>query len=144
MTVSDQASHGVQRMMLRSEFISVGEAASRDVLLAEVMSFTQRLGFETATLTAVVDRSWGETEFAWVENAPAAYVESLEHMSDPKRDPVMRHCKRFSSPIVWDQDTYVAANLGAKWEHQAQFGYRTGIAVALHLPKGQHLFIGVD
>jgi DNA-binding CsgD family transcriptional regulator len=47
-------------------------------------------------------------------------------------------------PIIWNQDTYVSTGLGEKWESQAEYGYRTGIALALHLPEGRHFFLGVD
>jgi len=30
------------------------------------------------------------------------------------------------------------------WEEQARFGYRTGIALALHLPEGRHFMLGMD
>jgi DNA-binding CsgD family transcriptional regulator len=60
------------------------------------------------------------------------------------RDPVLQHCKRATVPIIWDQSTYTSVGEGEKWEVQAQFGYRTGIALALHLPEGRHFFIGVD
>jgi len=57
---------------------------------------------------------------------------------------VMQHCKRKSVPIIWDQATYTRIGLGAKWESQASFGYRTGIALALHMPEGRHFMLGVD
>lgn len=60
------------------------------------------------------------------------------------RDPVMQHCKHSGIPIVWDQSTYVSAGRGEMWEEQARFGYRCGIAVAMHLPYGRHFFLGVD
>jgi DNA-binding CsgD family transcriptional regulator len=56
----------------------------------------------------------------------------------------MQHCKIQSVPIVWDQSTYVDAQQGEKWEHQAQFGYRCGISSAMHLPHGLHFLYGVD
>jgi DNA-binding CsgD family transcriptional regulator len=56
----------------------------------------------------------------------------------------MQHCKPSSAPIAWGQSTYVAAGAGERWEYQAAFGYRAGIAVAMHLPHGRHFFIGVD
>jgi DNA-binding CsgD family transcriptional regulator len=34
--------------------------------------------------------------------------------------------------------------MGDLWEEQAQFGYRTGISLALHMPNGKHFMIGVD
>ena len=45
---------------------------------------------------------------------------------------------------VEDIHTYVANGVGDLWEQQAQFGYRTGIAMALHLPEGKHFLLGVD
>ena len=47
-------------------------------------------------------------------------------------------------PIIWDQATYTAAGRGDEWEQQAQFGFHTGVAMALHLPEGRHFFFGVD
>jgi DNA-binding CsgD family transcriptional regulator len=57
---------------------------------------------------------------------------------------VLQHCKRQTVPIIWNQDTYVANGVGDLWEQQAQYGYRTGIAMALHLPEGKHFLLGVD
>jgi len=130
--------------MLQGGFTSVLEAKSRDELLKEVIGFTHRLGFETVTATAVVDHFRGESEFVWIDNAPAAYSALTEYVGDGRRDPVMQHCKKASVPIIWNQDTYTIAGQGEKWEHQARFGYRTGIALALHLPEGRHFFLGVD
>jgi DNA-binding CsgD family transcriptional regulator len=56
----------------------------------------------------------------------------------------MQHCKRNCQTLVWDQSTYVTPGYGSLWEHQAQFGYRTGIALALHSVGGRHFFLGVD
>lgn len=130
--------------MLLDDFTSVMQARSRDELLTEVVGFTRRLGFETVNAVAVVDHFRGESEFVSVDNTPAAYLESFENVEEAYRDPVMQHCKRASVPIIWNQDTYTSVGLGEKWENQARFGYRTGIALALHLPEGRHFFIGVD
>jgi DNA-binding CsgD family transcriptional regulator len=56
----------------------------------------------------------------------------------------MQHCKAGTIPIVWDQATYVADGAGEMWEEQAAFGFRTGIALALHFPEGRHFMMGVD
>ncbi|WP_280153501.1 autoinducer binding domain-containing protein [Piscinibacter sp. XHJ-5] len=130
--------------MLQGGFTSVLQVKSRDELLAEVVGFTRRLGFETVNVTAVVDRFRGESDFVWVNNAPSAYRQLSETVEEGRRDPVAQHCKRASVPIIWNQDTYTSCGLGEKWEVQARFGYRTGIALALHLPEGRHFFIGVD
>jgi DNA-binding CsgD family transcriptional regulator len=130
--------------MLQGGFTSVLQVKSRDELLTEVVGFTRRLGFETVNATAVVDHFRAESEFVWVDNSPAAYRELFENVENARRDPVTQHCKRNSVPIIWNQETYTSVGQGQKWEEQAQFGYRTGIALALHLPEGRHFFIAVD
>jgi hypothetical protein len=130
--------------MLQGGFTSVLGAKSREELLKEVVDFTRRLGFETVTATAVVDHFRGESEFFSVENTPSGFLDVYEDASMWVRDPVLQHCKRASVPIIWNQDTYVTAGQGEKFEIQAKFGYKTGIALALHLPEGKHFFMGVD
>jgi DNA-binding CsgD family transcriptional regulator len=130
--------------MLQGGFTSVLGARNSDELLTEVVRFTRQLEFDTVSTTLVIDHFLGESEFIVVDNTPAAYRDAFKSMNNGRRDPVMQHCKKNSVPIVWDQATYVAADQGDKWEAQARFGYRTGIALALHLPEGRHFFVGVD
>jgi DNA-binding CsgD family transcriptional regulator len=130
--------------MLQSGFTSVLTSRNRDELQDEVVGFTRRLGFETVSATVVIDHLLGEAEFITVDNTPRAYRELFQNRENWRRDPVMQHCKRFSMPIIWDQQTYAAQGLGEKWEEQARFGYRHGIAMALHMPEGRHFFLGVD
>ena len=46
--------------------------------------------------------------------------------------------------MAWDQATYIENDAGPKYERLAAFGYRSGIAMAMHLPGGRHFFLGVD
>lgn len=110
----------------------------------EVVCFAKRLGFDTINATAVLDKPDGSTAFAWVDNNPAAYRPYANDFELARCDPVSQHCKRSSRPIIWDRGTYVASGADEKWEMQASFGYRAGIAVALHLPRGAHFLVGVD
>jgi DNA-binding CsgD family transcriptional regulator len=130
--------------MLESGFTSVLKTRNRDEFQNEVVSFTKRLGFETVSATVVIDHLLGEAEFITVDNTPRAYRESFVNRQNGRLDPVMQHCKRHSMPIIWDQATYAAAGLVEKWEEQARYGYRYGIAMALHMPEGRHFFLGVD
>jgi DNA-binding CsgD family transcriptional regulator len=84
----------------------------------------------------------GGAMFYSIDNAPDAYRQSFD--DEGRLDPVMQHCKRHSTPIIWNQDTYLEGGLIEKWEKQAAFGYRTGVGMALHLPDGKHFMIGVD
>jgi len=130
--------------LLSDQFTAV--AAVRDVheFRREVVKFAKHLGFNTVTAGGVVDQVDGSARFAFVDNAPEAYLELYMDEEGGKRDPVMQHCKHSSMPIIWDQETYVRGGQASKWESQAAHGYRTGISLALHLPRGLHFYIGVD
>ncbi len=130
--------------MLQAGFTSVLQSRTRDEFQSEVVGFAKRLGFETIAATLVVDHFLGDAEFISVDNTPQAYVESFQLPEKGRRDPVTQHCKRQSVPIIWDQGTYVRDGQGDLWEEQARFGYRNGIALALHMPEGRHFMLGVD
>jgi len=130
--------------MLQDGYLSVLEARDRDEFLGQVVRFAKRLGFDTVSATMIVDHFLGEPEFISVDNAPASYRDMFEDMGRGRQDPVMQHCKKQSVPIIWSQETYVGAGQADLWDGQARFGYRTGVAMALHLPQGRHFFLGVD
>ncbi len=130
--------------MLPGGYSSVLEAKDRDEFRVEVVRFAQRLGFDTVAAVTVVEHGVAGTEFISVDNTPQAYSHAFRDTVVMRRDPVMQHCRKQSVPIIWDQQTYTGQGLGELWEEQAQFGYSTGIAMALHLPEGRHFVLGVD
>lgn len=130
--------------MLPVGFTSVLEVGSRDDLLREMVRFSQNLGFNTVSAMAVKDFGVGRSEFVSLDNAPAGFATVAQNVDSIRRDPVMQHCRRNTVPIIWDQDTYTSQGLGEIWEEQARFGYHTGIAMALHLPEGQHFAFGAE
>jgi DNA-binding CsgD family transcriptional regulator len=130
--------------MLQDGYLSVLESRDRDEFLGQVVRFAKRLGFDTVSATTIIDHFLGEPEFISVDNAPTSYRDMFEDVGRGRQDPVMQHCKRQSVPIIWSQETYVSAGQGDLWDGQARFGYRTGVAMALHLPQGRHFFLGVD
>ncbi len=77
-------------------------------------------------------------------NTPEAYVAAAKDLGDARRDPVMARLMTQAVPVVYDQQTYVGAGVGELWEMQAPYGYKTGIAVKLHLPGDKHFLLGVD
>jgi DNA-binding CsgD family transcriptional regulator len=129
--------------MLQGGYLSVLQARDREEFRDEVVRFGRALGFETVTAVTVIDRGIGRSDFVVVDNTPQAYA-GFNNTSTYRRDPVMQHCKHQSLPLVWDQATYTSHGQGELWEEQAQYGYRTGIAMALHLPEGKHFMLGVD
>lgn len=130
--------------MLQGGFQSVLEASTRDEFRREVIRFAHKLEFETVSAITVVDHTIGNSEFITIDNCPDGYSEVMHAPEFGRRDPVMQHCKRNSVPIVWDQDTYARHGAADIWESQAQFGYSTGVCLALHLPEGRHFVFGVD
>ncbi len=130
--------------MLQGDYQSVLEAQSLDQFRSVVIGFAQRLGFDKVAASVAVDRLGGPPEFVAVHNAPLAYLRTFEDLSISKRDPIAQHCKRNTVPIMWGQHTYLQNNAIDLWEHQAHYGYRNGIAMALHLPEGRHFLLGVE
>ncbi len=130
--------------MLQGDYLSVLEARDHDQFKSVVIRFARQLGFETVSATAIVDRPDAGSEFVAIHNTPSAFEQVFDDLSVGRRDPVMQHCKRQTVPIVWGQRTYLDRGQIDLWDRQAQYGYRNGIAMALHLPEGRHFFIGVD
>jgi DNA-binding CsgD family transcriptional regulator len=77
-------------------------------------------------------------------NTPVGYVEVAKDLGEARRDPVMATLMTQPIPVVYDQQTYATAGAGDIWEAQAPYGYKTGIAVKLHLPGNKHFLLGVD
>jgi DNA-binding CsgD family transcriptional regulator len=130
--------------MLQGDYLSVLEARDQAQFRSVVIRFAQQLGFSTVSALVSVDRLDRSTEFVCVHNTPMAFEQDFEAPALGKRDPVMQHCKRQTMPIVWGQKTYLDQGAIELWEIQAQYGYRNGIAMSLHMPEGRHFTIGVD
>lgn len=130
--------------MLPSGYTSVMKAGSRDEFREEIVRFAQAQGFQTVSAIAAVQHGLGKSEFVAIHNAPEEWIEASTSAINIRVDPVIRHCKRNTVPIVWDEDTYESDGAGDMWRRQAEFGYRTGIAMALHMPEGKHFYFGVD
>jgi DNA-binding CsgD family transcriptional regulator len=130
--------------MLQGGYLAVMQAQTRDEFRDVVLRFGQDLGFKYVAAMTVVDHSLTRSEFHSVDNTPLAYSPFSNDAGLARRDPVMQHCKHGSVPIIWNQETYVSSGHGDVWEEQAAFGYRTGIALALHMPEGRHFVLGVD
>jgi len=123
---------------------SVIQVQSRDAFRDQIIRFAHGLGFDYVSAMTVVDRSADRSDFISVDNMPERMVEAVAQLENCRRDPVMQHCKRGALPIIWNQGTYVKNGTPELWEEQAAFGYRNGIALAMHFPEGKHFLMGVD
>lgn len=134
----------VEILVLSDDAPEILSARSRDEFRHELIRFAKSLGFETVSAFVVAEGADGKARFEGVDNTPPGYLSVFTDPAECHRDPVMQHCRRESTPIVWDQSTYVGCGAAHKYETQAAFGYRFGIAMGMHLPRGQHFFLGVD
>jgi DNA-binding CsgD family transcriptional regulator len=130
--------------MLQGDYLSVLEAKDQSQFRHVVIRFAQQLGFDKVAAMVAVDRPGLAPEFASVHNTPMAFEQSAHDKEMARRDPVMQHIRRNTMPIIWTQKTYLEAGAIDVWDVQAQFGYRNGVAMALHLPEGRHFTIGVE
>jgi DNA-binding CsgD family transcriptional regulator len=130
--------------MLQGDYLSVLEAKDQSQFRHVVIRFAQSLGFDKVSAMVVVDRPGSSPDFTSIHNAPMAYETAFKDLNVARRDPVMQHCKRNTTPIIWSQKTYLDSGAIDAWDIQAQFGYRNGIAMALHMPEGRHFMLGVE
>jgi DNA-binding CsgD family transcriptional regulator len=129
---------------LQDDYLEVMAAETLAEFSSHLIRFAEQLDFKFVNALIVTDQSPTHSEFQTVDNTPPAYLDTYRDLLAARRDPVMQHCKRAAVPIIWDQETYVSQGVGHFWECQAQYGYSTGIAMALHMPGGRHFFLGVD
>jgi DNA-binding CsgD family transcriptional regulator len=130
--------------MQLKRFYDLSQSADVDQFESRLVDFANELGFGLVGAALVVDEPGSDAVFMALGNPPSEYSEALRSREDSLRDPVLARLKRTSVPFVYDQDTYVSAGAADLWETQAVFGYRTGVAVALHLPDYRHFILGLD
>jgi len=126
------------------DYQDVADSADMQTLEARLVRFANELGFGIIAGALILERGPGRMSSFPFGNIPEPYRAVFENHDRNKRDPVMQRLKRLSAPFVYDQSMYVNEDAGDIWEVQALFGFKTGIAMALHLPGGKHFLMGVD
>jgi DNA-binding CsgD family transcriptional regulator len=132
--------------MLLERYYQVSQATDVAAFEARLVRFAQELEFPFVNAVLVIE-PLGPAEppqFISIGNTPQAYLEASRDPTASARDPVNRRLRSLSVPFIYDQALYASAGAGDLWETQAAFGYKTGVAVALHLPDFRHFLLGVD
>ncbi len=121
-------------------------ASARDVptFKKRLGEFAQRLDFPLFGAMLVVDQPGAPPSVVGLDNAPDEFAETVHNAQVGARDPVLQRLKATSAPFVYDQGLYVNHSAGEMWEEQAPFGFKTGIALAMHMSGGRHFVLGVD
>lgn len=133
-------------VLTHDQLVEIGLADSPERLLAALLATAHALDF--GLVSAAITRRSPLTEGAmvrWVGNTPAAFVEASVSEGNARRDPVTTRLMQRPAPFTYDQALYVEAGAGDLWELQAPFGYRTGVASALHAGShGESFVMGFD
>jgi DNA-binding CsgD family transcriptional regulator len=132
--------------MRLESYYEVSQAPDLATFESRLVRFAEQMDFSHVNAVLVLDPPGpGERPtFISVGNTPEPYLEASRDPSASARDPVNRRLKALSVPFIYDQRLYATAGAGDLWETQAAFGYKTGVAVALHLPDFRHFLLGVD
>ncbi|MGE4051157.1 MAG: helix-turn-helix transcriptional regulator [Piscinibacter sp.] len=130
--------------MRLQRFLDVSQSCDVETFERRLIGFAHELDFGIATAVLVSAAPGQDPIVVSVGNTPESFREASHNASDVKRDPVIRRLKSLSVPFIYDQDLYVDEGAADLWEQQAAHGYRTGIAVALHLPGHRHFLLGVN
>lgn len=121
-------------------------ASARDVgtFKRRLGEFANQLDFPLFNATLVVEQPAARANVVVLGNAPETFADANLDVEAGARDPVLQRLKATSAPFAYDQAMYVNHSAGDLWEEQAAHGYKSGIALALHMSGGRHFILGVD
>jgi len=127
-----------------TRYFEVSHAADPDTLKRLLVGCAEDWGFGLMTAALVIEDASENAKFHMLSNMSAAWAAMSIEPGLGKRDPVNQRLRTSSLPFVYDQSTYVEADATDLWEIQAQYGYRAGVASAVHLGGGRHFLLGID
>lgn len=130
--------------MKLQQYFDVSASPDLQTFEQRLIGFAHEFDFGLVNAVVVAERPGLDALVYSVGNTPTAFAEAAASADDVKRDPVSRRLKTLNVPFTYDQGLYVREGAGDLWEHQAMFGYKSGIAVALHLRDNKHFLLGVD
>lgn len=132
-------------MVSIQRYLDISEASDLETFRRLVLESADWLDFRRINACMVIEEPGRDARFVEIAgNTPSEYVPISTDPGASKADPVLQRLRHSSTPVFYDQAAYVQAGAADSWEHQAPFGYRTGICVALHLPDRRHFLLGMD
>ena len=125
-------------------YLDISQSGDLPTFERRLIEFSHEFEFGLVNAVVVVDQPGKDAVFVSIGNTPEPYAATFSNPTLSKRDPVLKRLKRLSVPFAYDQELYIRDGVGELWEHQAMYGYKTGIAVALHLQDHKHFLLGID
>jgi DNA-binding CsgD family transcriptional regulator len=125
-------------------YLDISQSCDAQSLERRLMDFSQDLEFDLINAIVVEDNPGATFLATTIGVIPAGFVDTYNDPEIGKRNPVLQRLKHSSIPFAYDQALYIQEGASALYEHQAQYGYRHGIAVAMHLRDNKHFVLGLD
>jgi len=130
--------------MKQKDYQDVRESSDRATFEQRLIAFAHKMDFGIVSAALAIERPGRKASYVAIGNTPTAFYAASQSMENTQRDPVHRRLKTSDLPFTYDQSLYVQEDAVDLWDLQAPFGYRTGIAMALHMSGGRHFLLGVD
>lgn len=132
--------------MLDDDLLQVGLARDWAALQASTVKVAAALGFGMASGARIVGRlSSGKATVQSFGNPPDGFAEASKSLDLGLRDPVLNGLLARPGFVRYSGETYQEAGAGDLADLLAPFGYRHGLAFAMHEPShGEVFFFGLD
>ncbi len=110
----------------------------------EIERFTDEMSFNSFAVLGVLDGPAGPSFTDLALKLPEPYLRTYLDRESGAIDPVMQHVKHAWSPMWWDEAYYTAHDRRVRWETMASCGMQSGAILALHMPAGRHVVLGIE
>lgn len=122
--------------------LELGLSADLDTLTKRTIALAATMGFGLCSGVLIRGRFGSpNAHMQAFGNPPSGYEEAVASMPDGLRDPLLGALLARPGHVTYDQDFYTAHGAGDLWEAQAPYGFRRGLAVALHQTSHAEAFL---
>lgn len=128
------------------DLLELGSAPDAAALQSCLVRVAAELGYGLSGGSLIRGRlASGQAKVHFWGNHPEAFLEASKSLDNALRDPLMARLQAAPGCVAYDQQLYTGSGCADLWDLQAPFGYRAGLAVALHESSHAETFIfGVD
>lgn len=130
--------------MNQQAYLDIATSRDRETFRKRLVQFADGMGFPIISAVLVIDRPTKTPQFISIGNIPQSYEESYLDPELSRNSPVLSKLKQLSHPFTYNQAMFVDHGAGPQWEHQAAYGFKSGVAMAMHMSNGRHFLLGVD
>lgn len=130
--------------MQLQRLIDLSDITDAETLATELLVLANSMDFGLVLAMAIQEVPGEPNKVLRFGNTPSAFQAESVDLETSARDPFLKRIRSSSVPVIYDQDLYVREGVADLWEQQAPFGYKTGIAVTLHLPGSRRFVMSMD